>query len=195
MKAEFERAVALDPESIRARTALVGYYLEAPSIAGGDVEKAKQQAMEIKKRDSLEGCSQLAMIYTHLEEWAQVEAIWDEAAKSHPESAEPLVGLGLLYQNRKQWDRAFSAVRRPGRHRAPGERQLSHGDRRRHAEQVQQSNGVLGVSPFSCGYITNSISYTFANLARATSPSCAGRSRKRPRTRGASTTSTTTAIR
>ncbi|HUS28748.1 MAG TPA: Ig-like domain-containing protein [Kofleriaceae bacterium] len=30
--------------------------------------------------------------------------------------------------------------------------------------QVQQQSGVLGVSPFSCGYISNSVSYTFANL-------------------------------
>lgn len=30
--------------------------------------------------------------------------------------------------------------------------------------QVGQPNGVLGVSPFSCGYIPNAISYTFANL-------------------------------
>ena len=31
--------------------------------------------------------------------------------------------------------------------------------------QVQMSNGVMGVSPFSCGYIGNAVSYTFANLA------------------------------
>ena len=30
--------------------------------------------------------------------------------------------------------------------------------------QVQMQNGVLGVSPFSCGYINNAISFTFANL-------------------------------
>ncbi|HEY5923942.1 MAG TPA: Ig-like domain-containing protein [Kofleriaceae bacterium] len=30
--------------------------------------------------------------------------------------------------------------------------------------QVQMQNGVLGVSPFSCGYISNAVSYTFANL-------------------------------
>jgi MYXO-CTERM domain-containing protein len=30
--------------------------------------------------------------------------------------------------------------------------------------QVGMSNGVLGVSPFSCGYIPNAVSYTFANL-------------------------------
>lgn len=31
--------------------------------------------------------------------------------------------------------------------------------------QVQMSGGVMGVSPFSCGYINNAISFTFANLA------------------------------
>jgi MYXO-CTERM domain-containing protein len=31
-------------------------------------------------------------------------------------------------------------------------------------QQVGMSNGVLGVSPFSCGYINNAVSYTFGNL-------------------------------
>ncbi len=31
-------------------------------------------------------------------------------------------------------------------------------------QDVQQGSGVLGVSPFSCGYINNAVSYTFANL-------------------------------
>jgi hypothetical protein len=31
--------------------------------------------------------------------------------------------------------------------------------------QVQMQSGVMGVSPFSCGYISNAVSYTFANLA------------------------------
>jgi hypothetical protein len=30
---------------------------------------------------------------------------------------------------------------------------------------VQMGSGVMGVSPFSCGYIGNAVSYTFANLA------------------------------
>jgi hypothetical protein len=32
-------------------------------------------------------------------------------------------------------------------------------------QQVQMSSGVMGVSPFSCGYINNAVSFTFANLA------------------------------
>jgi hypothetical protein len=31
-------------------------------------------------------------------------------------------------------------------------------------QNVGEQNGVLGVSPFSCGYISNSVSFTFANV-------------------------------
>jgi len=37
-------------------------------------------------------------------------------------------------------------------------------------QQVGMSSGVFGVSPFSCGYISNSISFTFANLAPSDIP-------------------------
>ncbi len=33
-----------------------------------------------------------------------------------------------------------------------------------YSSEVQQGSGVLGVSPWSCGYIPNAISYTFANM-------------------------------
>ena len=36
--------------------------------------------------------------------------------------------------------------------------------------QVGMGNGVLGVSPFTCGYINNSISFTFANLEPSNIP-------------------------
>lgn len=42
-----ETAVALDPELALAREALARYYLEAPAIAGGSMEGAKQQAARL----------------------------------------------------------------------------------------------------------------------------------------------------
>ena len=39
-KAFYERAVELDPGDANARYSLIGYYLEAPGIAGGSVTKA-----------------------------------------------------------------------------------------------------------------------------------------------------------
>lgn len=51
VKAEFERAVALDGNNISARSDLVEYYLEAPSFLGGDKNKARLQADAVAQRD------------------------------------------------------------------------------------------------------------------------------------------------
>src|SRR6185503_1595694 len=55
VKSEFERAVALDPKMIDAREGLVGFYSQAPGFMGGDMDKAKAQAVEIGKMDKLRG--------------------------------------------------------------------------------------------------------------------------------------------
>ena len=51
VKTEFERAVALDADNLPARNDLSEFYLEAPSVLGGDKTKAKQQADYVAKRD------------------------------------------------------------------------------------------------------------------------------------------------
>lgn len=51
VKAAFERAVALDPNNIGARTDLSEYYLEAPAFLGGDRNKARQQGDAILPHD------------------------------------------------------------------------------------------------------------------------------------------------
>ena len=62
-KAEFERAVQVDPNHLDARFGLLDYYSIAPGIMGGDMDKAVEQANEIKKRDSLAGHRALSRIY------------------------------------------------------------------------------------------------------------------------------------
>jgi tetratricopeptide (TPR) repeat protein len=44
VRANFERAVQLDPRNWEARTDLAEFYLEAPSIMGGGIDKARLQA-------------------------------------------------------------------------------------------------------------------------------------------------------
>jgi tetratricopeptide (TPR) repeat protein len=51
VKVAFERAVALDPDNIGARTDLAEYYLEAPAFLGGDKNKARQQGDAILPHD------------------------------------------------------------------------------------------------------------------------------------------------
>jgi len=51
VKTEFERAVALDKDNLQARSDLSEFYVEAPSILGGDKSKAKQQADYVAGHD------------------------------------------------------------------------------------------------------------------------------------------------
>lgn len=61
-KKSFERAVELEPDNVTYRMSLMGYLANAPGIAGGDKNKARQQAKEIKKRDPVMGLLASAMI-------------------------------------------------------------------------------------------------------------------------------------
>jgi tetratricopeptide (TPR) repeat protein len=51
VRAEFEKAVALDGSNASARADLAEYYTEAPSFLGGDKNKARQQADAVAQRD------------------------------------------------------------------------------------------------------------------------------------------------
>jgi Tfp pilus assembly protein PilF len=59
---EFERAVRIDPNNLDARLALVEYYSMAPRYLGGSLQKAQQQAEEIRKRDPKAGQSAFAFL-------------------------------------------------------------------------------------------------------------------------------------
>ena len=52
VKAYFEKAVALNPDNLAARSDLREYYLAAPGVLGGSPEKAREQAEEIRKREA-----------------------------------------------------------------------------------------------------------------------------------------------
>jgi Flp pilus assembly protein TadD len=51
VRAEFEKAVALDGNNLAARSDLAEYYMEAPGFLGGDKNKARLQAEAVAKLD------------------------------------------------------------------------------------------------------------------------------------------------
>ena len=93
---EFERAVALDPNFIDARKALIEYYTLAPSLMGGSEEKALQQAAEIKKRDPLEGHVAYATIYSRQKKPDLVRKEYVDAVREQPNSPKAHYLLGIL---------------------------------------------------------------------------------------------------
>lgn len=59
----WQKAVALDGKNLQARQGLIGFYLNAPPIAGGSVEKAKEQVDAIIKDKPMLGNSIMAQVF------------------------------------------------------------------------------------------------------------------------------------
>jgi Tfp pilus assembly protein PilF len=86
-KAEIERAVKLDPNSVPARFALLEYYVAAPAIAGGSESGALEQAAEIRKRDPIEGHRALARIHVAAKKLDLARKEYLDMLKEQPASA------------------------------------------------------------------------------------------------------------
>jgi tetratricopeptide (TPR) repeat protein len=109
-KAAYEKAVALDPANLEARSDLIQYYLLAPGFLGGSVEKAKEQAAEIRRRDALRGVEAFVTVHLHQKNFAAAERETREAIQRTP--AEPRLHLLLagIYLNQEKWDLSLEAL-------------------------------------------------------------------------------------
>ena len=59
----FEKAIELDPTHIGGHVGAANFYLQAPGIMGGDLEKAKEQAKILLELDEFQGRMLLIAIY------------------------------------------------------------------------------------------------------------------------------------
>jgi len=84
---EFEKAVALDPNSTDARYDLLSFHVNAPGFAGGDMAKAREQAAEIARLDPARGHVAEGAIFTSQKMWPEAEAEYRKALDLRPESA------------------------------------------------------------------------------------------------------------
>jgi tetratricopeptide (TPR) repeat protein len=104
MKSAWENAIALDPKNLSARKSLIQFYLQAPSIMGGSIDKAKEVAKQIVKLNPAEGHRSLGNIYLKEEKPAEAEKEYLEMVKADPTL---INGLTNFYINQKQYDKAF----------------------------------------------------------------------------------------
>jgi len=108
---QFERAVELQPDSVRYRSALFSYYLLAPGIVGGGSDKARAQAQEILKRNAFEGHMSLARIASNEDDLATAEKEYNLALAASPADWRPHHMLGYLYLRMKRVDDAIAQFR------------------------------------------------------------------------------------
>ena len=102
-KNAFEKSVALDPKSLDARGDLISYYLQAPGIAGGSKEKAKEQAAEIAKLDAVRGHIATGSVLASDKDLAGAEAEYRKAIETEPEGIRGVNALGGFYISQKRW--------------------------------------------------------------------------------------------
>lgn len=106
-KAEFEKAVELDPNNLEARSNLIDYYVVAPGIMGGSIEKALQQAAEIAKRDPVRGVRETAKIYRLQKKYPEAESVYVEGIRKYPAEKGLRRDLGFFYQQGEDWRKAY----------------------------------------------------------------------------------------
>lgn len=110
IREHFEQAVALAPEDLGYREALLEYYVQAPAAMGGGAEKAQAQAAEIAKRDPVRGVLAEGRI-------AQLEGKTDlaldkyrRAVAQRPDDATVVLRLVIQLQELKRWPEAFQRL-------------------------------------------------------------------------------------
>ena len=108
-RTSYERAVELAPLDYEAREALVGYYLNAPAIAGGSREKAMEQAMEMVQRDPVKGHRLLGRVHIEEEDWEVAAREYRAALDAGDESPATYYWLGFALQQAEDYDAAFEA--------------------------------------------------------------------------------------
>jgi tetratricopeptide (TPR) repeat protein len=106
----FERAVALAPEEIRYREALLEYYVQAPSAMGGGMDKAQAQAAEIAKRDRVRGLLASGRIAQLDDDAETALAKYRQAATERPEDVRIVLRLVIYLQELKRWPEAFQRL-------------------------------------------------------------------------------------
>jgi tetratricopeptide (TPR) repeat protein len=115
VKKAFETAVSLAPLNIAARRDLMQYLVEAPWLAGGDKEKAKQQIHFIAELDPIQGRLARAAFFAAQKKWKEAEVEYQAVLDQHPDNIEPYMEAADFFADRKDannLDRVLTHIER-----------------------------------------------------------------------------------
>jgi tetratricopeptide (TPR) repeat protein len=105
----FEHAVQLDPENIQAMSDLGQFYVAAPSLIGGGLDKAQTLAGHMQPHFPSQSHRLLALIAEKKKDLATAEAEFTSAA-TIGKTPEAYVDLGFFYQRHHQTDKMLNAL-------------------------------------------------------------------------------------
>jgi tetratricopeptide (TPR) repeat protein len=104
LRREFERAVELSPTSSEARSDLAEFYLDAPGIVGGGLDKARTQADALGAIAPAQAHYLKGRIAEKQKDLASAEKEYRAAIKASNGNANDWLNLALFFRHASRWD-------------------------------------------------------------------------------------------
>lgn len=105
----FERAIQLNPANVQAMSDLGQFYVAAPGIVGGGIDKAQSLAAQMMPRSPAKAHRLLGFVAQKKNDLTGAEAEF-KAAVAAGKTPEAWVDLGLFYQQTHQYDKSVAAL-------------------------------------------------------------------------------------
>src|SRR5262249_52908654 len=109
-RAEFEKAVRLDPRNVPAQRDLIEFYALAPGLVGGGRQRAWRQADSLAAVDLLEGQLARALLWREEKNLDRAEAEYRRVMEARPQSAGPYLEVADFYEQRRDGRRMAEAL-------------------------------------------------------------------------------------
>lgn len=106
----YTTAVKLDPTNVDAAEARLDFFLDAPSIVGGGIGKAKAEAARLTTLDAYRGGMATAKIAEHEKRTADAERLYRSLMVEQADRTAAFDALVTLLLNAKRIDEAFTVV-------------------------------------------------------------------------------------
>lgn len=110
VRAEFERAVQLNPRNAAALADLGEFYSSAPGVVGGGTDKANSIAAQLDKVDPARAHELRARIAAGQKDFTTSEHEFREAIAVSPHPAFQWMTLASFYRGRQRWDEMEAAI-------------------------------------------------------------------------------------
>ncbi len=108
----WERSIEIAPAGVEARFELLRYYLMAPGIAGGGVDKAQAQAVKLAEIDPMRGYIGRGMIADEEKKPKEAEAAYRKAMEVDQFGVQGPIALASFYAHQKRWPEARTIFER-----------------------------------------------------------------------------------
>ncbi len=110
IRQEFETAAKLDPKNAAALSDLAEFYVDAPAIVGGGVDKAGKVAQQLDTVAPERAHYIRARIAESQKDYAQAETEFKAAIAGSSNQADAWMDLASFYRRRQRWDDMIHAV-------------------------------------------------------------------------------------